>query len=55
MRSPLLKLVNVLDQLPKKVQAMGREMLCAIPYADTCASASIWFGFAPAGTRGSRG
>jgi transposase-like protein len=29
------KLVNVLDQLPKKVQAMGREMLCAIPYAET--------------------
>jgi transposase-like protein len=29
------KLVNVLDQLPKKVQAMAREMLCAIPYAET--------------------
>ena len=29
------KLVNVLDQLPKKVQAMAREMLCAIPYAPT--------------------
>src|SRR5439155_74852 len=33
------KLVNVLDQLPKKVQAMGREMLCAIPYAPTRAEA----------------
>jgi len=33
------KLVNVLDQLPKKVQAMGREMLCAIPYAETRAEA----------------
>lgn len=33
------KLVNVLDQLPKKVQAMAREMLCAIPYAETRAEA----------------
>jgi len=33
------KLVNVLDQLPKKVQALGREMLCAIPYAPTRAEA----------------
>jgi transposase-like protein len=33
------KLVNVLDQLPKKVQAMGREMLCAIPYAESRAEA----------------
>ncbi len=33
------KIVNVLDALPKKVQAMGRELLCAIPYADTRAEA----------------
>jgi len=33
------KLVNVLDQLPKKVQAMAREMLCAIPYAESRAEA----------------
>ncbi len=33
------KLVNVLDQLPKKVQAMARELLCAIPYAETRAEA----------------
>jgi putative transposase len=33
------KLVNVLDQLPKKVQAMAREMVCAIPYAPTRAEA----------------
>jgi transposase-like protein len=33
------KLVNVLDQLPKKVQAMARELLCAIPYAPTRAEA----------------
>lgn len=33
------KLVNVLDQLPKQVQAMAREMLCAIPYAPTRAEA----------------
>ena len=29
------KIVNVLDQLPKKLQAMAREQLCAIPYAET--------------------
>ena len=33
------KIVNVLDALPKKVQAMGRELLCAIPYAETRAEA----------------
>jgi len=33
------KLVNVLDQLPKKVQTMARELLCAIPYAETRAEA----------------
>lgn len=33
------KLVNVMDQLPKKVQAMAKEMLCAIPYAETRAEA----------------
>ena len=33
------KLVNVLDALPKKVQAMARELLCAIPYAPTRAEA----------------
>src|SRR5207248_7391183 len=33
------KLVNVLDQLPKKVQAMARELLCVIPYAPTRAEA----------------
>ncbi|MGH7723890.1 MAG: IS256 family transposase [Candidatus Eiseniibacteriota bacterium] len=33
------KLVNVMDALPKKVQAMGREMLCAIPYAKSRAEA----------------
>lgn len=33
------KLVNVLDQLPKKVQAMAKEMLCVIPYAETRAEA----------------
>lgn len=33
------KIVNVLDQLPKQVQAMAREMLCAIPYAPTRAEA----------------
>ena len=26
---------DVLDQMPKTVQAMAREMLCAIPYAET--------------------
>ena len=29
------KLVNVLDQLPQKVQGMARELLCSIPYAPT--------------------
>jgi len=29
------KIVNVLDALPKKLQAVGREMLCKIPYAET--------------------
>jgi transposase-like protein len=33
------KLVNVMDQMPKTVQAMAREMLCAIPYAETGAEA----------------
>jgi putative transposase len=33
------KLVNVLDALPKKVQAMAREMVCAIPYAESRAEA----------------
>ena len=33
------KLVNVIDALPKKVQAQGREILCAIPYAATRAEA----------------
>ena len=33
------KLVNVLDALPKKMQAMARELLCAIPYAPTRAEA----------------
>jgi transposase-like protein len=33
------KLVNVLDQLPKKVQTLARELLCAIPYAGTRAEA----------------
>ena len=33
------KLVNVLDQLPKKLQAVARETLCAIPYAKTRAEA----------------
>ena len=33
------KLVNVLDALPKKVQTMARELLCAIPYAPTRAEA----------------
>ena len=33
------KLVNVLDQLPRKLQAVAREMLCAIPYAKTRAEA----------------
>ena len=27
------KIVNVLDQLPRKLQAVARETLCAIPYA----------------------
>ena len=29
------KLMNVLDQLPRKLQAMAREQLCLIPYAGT--------------------
>ncbi len=29
------KIVNVLDQLPRKLQAVARETLCAIPYAAT--------------------
>lgn len=29
------KIANVLDQLPKKLQAMAREQLCAIPHAET--------------------
>jgi hypothetical protein len=33
------KIVNVLDQLPRKLQAMAREQLCAIPYAETRAEA----------------
>ena len=33
------KLVNVLDALPNKMQAMARELLCAIPYAPTRAEA----------------
>ncbi len=33
------KIMNVLDQLPLKLQAMAREELCAIPYAETRAEA----------------
>jgi putative transposase len=33
------KIMNVLDQLPVKLQAMAREQLCAIPYAETRAEA----------------
>jgi transposase-like protein len=33
------KLVNVLDALPRKLQAMARELLCAIPYAKSRAEA----------------
>jgi transposase-like protein len=33
------KIMNVLDQLPLKLQAMAREQLCAIPYAETRAEA----------------
>jgi transposase-like protein len=33
------KIVNVLDQLPRKLQAMAREELCAIPYAASRAEA----------------
>jgi transposase-like protein len=29
------KILNVLDRLPVKLQAMAREQLCAIPYAET--------------------
>jgi putative transposase len=29
------KIVNVLDQLPRKVQPQARELLCRIPYAET--------------------
>jgi putative transposase len=35
------KIVNVLDQLPLKLQAMAREDLCAIPYAATRADARL--------------
>jgi transposase-like protein len=33
------RIVNVLDQLPKKVQREARELLCEIPYAPTRAEA----------------
>jgi putative transposase len=33
------KMVNVLDQLPKKLQSQAKELLCAIPYAPTRAEA----------------
>ena len=33
------KILNVLDRLPVKLQAMAREQLCAIPYAETRAEA----------------
>jgi putative transposase len=33
------KIVNVLDALPKLMQAMARELLCAIPYAKSRAEA----------------
>jgi transposase-like protein len=33
------KILNVLDQLPKKLRAAAREQLCAIPYAQTRAGA----------------
>ena len=33
------KILNVLDQLPLKLQAMAREQLCAIPYAATLVEA----------------
>ena len=33
------ELMNVLDQLPLKLQAMAREQRCAIPYAETRAAA----------------
>jgi transposase-like protein len=33
------KIINVLDQLPKKLQAQARELLCQIPYAPTRAEA----------------
>ena len=33
------KIVNVLDQLPKKLQDAARELLCQIPYAPTRADA----------------
>ncbi len=33
------RIVNVLDQLPKKLQAMAREQLCAIPYAESASQA----------------
>ncbi|HEY7820537.1 MAG TPA: IS256 family transposase [Vicinamibacteria bacterium] len=29
------KIVNVLDQLPKKLQAQAKELLCEMPYAET--------------------
>lgn len=36
------KIVNVLDQLPRKLQAVAREPLCAIPYATTRREAERW-------------
>ncbi len=33
------KIVNVLDQLPRKLQGLARPLLCAIPYAPTRAEA----------------
>jgi transposase-like protein len=36
------KLLNVLDRLPVKLQAMAREQLCAIPYAETRREAERW-------------
>jgi len=29
------KIVNVLDQLPRKLQGLARPLQCAIPYAPT--------------------
>ncbi len=33
------RIVNVLDQLPRKLQGPAKELLCAIPYAETRAEA----------------